>query len=38
MLGHALLATTQLYTRVAINDLWAMHAKFHLREQSDRNA
>jgi integrase/recombinase XerD len=37
MLGHASLATTQLYTRVTINDLRAMHAKFHPREQSDRS-
>ena len=35
MLGHASLETTQLYTRVTINDLRAMHAKFHPREQSD---
>ena len=38
MLGHASLTTTQLYTRVTINDLRAMHAKFHPREQGDRNA
>lgn len=38
MLGHASLATTQLYTRVTINDLRAMHAKFHPREQTDRDA
>lgn len=35
MLGHASLETTQLYTRVTINDLRAMHAKFHPREQTD---
>lgn len=35
MLGHASLETTQLYTRVTINDLRDMHAKFHPREQSD---
>ncbi len=33
MLGHASLETTQLYTRVSINDLQAMHARFHPREQ-----
>lgn len=32
MLGHASLETTQLYTRVTINDLRAMHARFHPRE------
>ena len=30
---HASLETTQLYTRVTINDLQAMHARFHPREQ-----
>jgi integrase/recombinase XerD len=34
MLGHASLSTTQLYTRVTINDLRTMHAKFHPRETS----
>jgi integrase/recombinase XerD len=33
MLGHASLETTQLYTRVTINDLRAMHRRFHPREQ-----
>jgi len=33
MLGHSSLATTQLYTRVTINDLRAMHSRFHPREQ-----
>jgi integrase/recombinase XerD len=33
MLGHASLETTQIYTRVTINDLRAMHSKFHPREQ-----
>jgi len=33
MLGHASLSTTQLYTRVTINDLRAMHRQFHPREQ-----
>lgn len=32
MLGHASLESTQLYTRVTINDLRDMHAKFHPRE------
>jgi integrase/recombinase XerD len=34
MLGHASLETTQLYTRVTINDLRAMHSRFHPREQA----
>jgi integrase/recombinase XerD len=34
MFGHASLETTQLYTRVTINDLRAMHRKFHPREQA----
>jgi integrase/recombinase XerD len=33
MLGHKSLETTQIYTRVTINDLKAVHAKFHPREQ-----
>ena len=33
MLGHASLTTTQLYTRVTINDLRTMHTRFHPREQ-----
>ena len=33
MLGHASRATTQRYTRVTINDLRAMHCRFHPREQ-----
>jgi integrase/recombinase XerD len=32
MLGHASLETTQLYARVTINDLHAMHRRFHPRE------
>jgi integrase/recombinase XerD len=36
MLGHASLETTQLYTRVTINDLRAMHSRFHPREQEPR--
>jgi len=38
MLGHASLETTQVYTRVTINDLRAMHSKFHPREQPDEDA
>ena len=34
MLGHASLETTQLYTRVTINDLRDMHARYHPRETS----
>jgi len=34
MLGHASLETTQLYTRVTINDLRVMHRNFHPREQA----
>jgi integrase/recombinase XerD len=34
MLGHASLEATQLYTRVTINDLRAMHRKLHPREQA----
>ena len=34
MLGHASLETTQLYTRVTINDLRDMHTRFHPRESS----
>lgn len=33
MLGHDSLESTQIYTHVAINDLRAMHKKFHPREQ-----
>jgi len=33
MLGHARLDTTQLDTRVTINDLREMHARFHPRER-----
>ena len=35
-LGHKSLRTTQLYTRVAIPDLIAMHAKAHPRSRSAR--
>ena len=37
MLGHASLETTQIYTRVTINDLRAMHRKFHPREQDSKS-
>ena len=33
MLGHESLETTQIYTRVTINDLREMHQKFHPREK-----
>lgn len=33
MLGHASLATTQVYTRITINDLREAHKKFHPRER-----
>lgn len=33
LLGHASLQTTQIYTRVEISDLKAVHRKFHPREQ-----
>jgi site-specific recombinase XerD len=33
MQGHDSLESTQIYTHVAINDLRAMHKKFHPREQ-----
>jgi len=32
-LGHASLETTQIYTRVTITDLKAMHAQYHPREK-----
>jgi len=38
MLGHASLETTQLYTRVTINDLRAMHRQFHPRERATEPA
>jgi site-specific recombinase XerC len=38
MLGHASLEITQLYTRVSINDLQAMHAEFHPRKSRVRMA
>lgn len=33
LLGHASLETTQVYTRVTINDLKAIHRRYHPREQ-----
>jgi integrase/recombinase XerD len=33
MLGHASLESTQIYTRVTINDLKAVHAKYHPGEK-----
>lgn len=38
MLGHTSLETTQLYTHVTINDLRAMHARFHPREHEPDSA
>ena len=36
LLGHASLQTTQIYTRVEINDLKAVHRRFHPRERGRR--
>lgn len=36
LLGHASLQTTQIYTRVEIGDLQAVHRKFHPRERGRR--
>ncbi|MGH3089119.1 MAG: tyrosine-type recombinase/integrase [Rubrobacteraceae bacterium] len=36
MLGHASLASTQIYTHVEISDLKAVHRKFHPRERQRR--
>jgi integrase/recombinase XerD len=36
MLGHASLESTQIYTLVTINDLRAMHRKFHPREKKSQ--
>ncbi len=33
MLGHESLESTQIYTRVTINDLKEIHAKYHPGEQ-----
>ncbi len=35
MLGHESLESTQIYTRVTINDLKQIHAKYHPGEQKD---
>lgn len=37
VLGHASLETTQIYTRVTINDLHAMHRRFHPRERNENH-
>lgn len=36
LLGHATLATTEIYTRVEIGDLKAVHKRFHPRERARR--
>lgn len=36
MLGHESLESTQIYTRVTINDLKAIHGKYHPSEQKDK--
>jgi integrase/recombinase XerD len=36
LLGHATLQTTQIYTRVEIGDLKAVHRRFHPRERGSR--
>lgn len=35
MLGHASLETTQVYTRITINDLKRIHSRYHPREQEN---
>jgi integrase/recombinase XerD len=37
MLGHESLESTQLYTHVTINDLKAVHAKYHPSERLEKN-
>ncbi len=37
MLGHVSLETTQVYTRVTINELKAAHGKYHPREKSGKD-
>ena len=34
LLGHSTLATTEIYTRVEIGDLKAVHKRFHPRERT----
>jgi integrase/recombinase XerD len=34
-LGHASVETTQVYTRITITDLKAIHAKYHPREKQE---
>jgi integrase/recombinase XerD len=36
LLGHASLETTQVYTRITINDLRDIHRRFHPREQQEK--
>lgn len=36
LLGHASLATTEIYTRVEISDLQSVHRRFHPRERGGR--
>ena len=38
VLGHSRLATTQLYTRVTINDLRAMRSRVHPASKGHRRA
>lgn len=35
MLGHVSLETTQVYTRITINELKKIHSRYHPREQED---
>ncbi len=35
MLGHVSLETTQVYTRITINELKKIHSRYHPREQDD---
>jgi integrase/recombinase XerD len=37
LLGHSTLQTTQIYTRVEIGDLKAVHRRFHPRERGKRS-
>jgi integrase/recombinase XerD len=38
LLGHASLETTQVYTRITINDLKAIHRRYHPREQEAQSS